>query len=299
MRKPTDEVSFLNSKQLLMMLSLATLWSGSFLFIRMAVPFFGPVPLSAARAVVATLTLMPLLLLSGKLAVLREHWRHIMIIGLISTALPVVCLSISTQYTSAGFASVLNALTPIFSALVAWLWLKEYLSVAMIIGILMGFAGVIVMVFDRDTISSDFLLLPVLAGLLGTLLYGLTGNYSRRFTRDVPALVIAGGCQLFAALFLLPAAALMWPATPIPPQAWLQVLALGMFCTGLAFILYFHLLANIGVARTVVVTYLVPMFAMLWGKLFLDEDVTLKMLIGAICIMTGIGLTTYRHKRPI
>lgn len=282
----------------MMLISLSGLWGASFLFMRMTVPYFGPVPLSATRSVIAALTLMPLLILGGHLPELRKHWMHIMVIGLISTALPATGLAISTQYTSAGFASILNALTPIFSALIAWLWLKEYLSPAMVIGILLGFGGVMVMVFDRETISSSFLLLPVLAGLLATFLYGLTGNYSRRFTPQVPTLAIVAGCQLFSALFLVPIAAFLWPATAIPASSWFYAVVLGVFCTGVAFMLYFHLMATVGVARTVVATYLVPMFAMLWGKLFLDEAVTPKMLVGAVCIMAGIALTTLKPRKP-
>lgn len=279
---------------MLILFTLAALWGGSFLFIRLAVPHFGPVPLSATRSAIATLTLLPLLLASGQWPALRDNWRHLVVLALISTALPVVCLSISTQYTSAGFASILNALTPLFSALVAWLWLKEYLTPAAVVGILMGFGGVVVMVFDRDTLASTFVLLPILAGLCGTFLYGMTGNYSRRFAKGVPVLAISTGCQLFSAIFLLPGAVALWPQTPIAAEYWFYVLILGVFCTGLAYLLYFGLLEKVGVARTVIVTYLVPVFAMAWGKLVLDETISLQMLIGAACILAGIGLTTHK-----
>jgi drug/metabolite transporter (DMT)-like permease len=215
-----------------------------------------------------------------------------MIIGLISTAIPASMLAISTQYTSAGFASILNALTPLFSALVAWLWLKEAMSVSTVAGVSLGFIGVMVMVFDRQTISSNFVLLPILAGVLGTFLYGLTGNYSRRFLHAVSPIVIAAGCQLFSALFMLPLSFFFWPTAAIPLQSWLYACILGVFCTGVAFILYFQLLEKVGVVRTVVVTYLVPVFAMLWGTLFLAETITLKMLIGAVLILAGVGLST-------
>lgn len=275
---------------------MAAIWGASFLFIRMAVPDFGPVPLSAMRSLVAALILMPLMLLKGLWPVFRRNWGHLLVIGLISTALPFSFLSISTQYTSAGFASILNALTPIFSALVAWLWLKEHLSIATVIGILLGFAGVLVMVFDRETISSSFVLLPILAGLAGTFLYGLTGNYSRRFAAGVPVLVIAAGSQLFSSLSLLPVAALLWPEAAIPAASWVYAFILGVLCTAIAHILYFGLLEQVGVARTVIVTYLIPVFAMFWGFMLLDEAVTVKMVAGALCILTGIGLTTYRPK---
>lgn len=275
---------------------LASLWGASFMFIRMAVPHFGPVPLSGTRSLIAALMLTPLMLLKGQWPAFRQAWPHLLVIGLISTALPFSFLSISTQYTSAGFASILNALTPIFSALVAWLWLKEYLTPAVVVGILLGFGGVFVMVFDRETISSSFPLLPILAGLGGTLLYGLTGNYSRRYMTQVPVLTISAGSQVFATLLLLPVAIVQWPQEPIPASSWLYACVLGMACTGLAYILYFGLLEKVGVARTVIVTYLVPVFAMLWGFLVLDERITLQMLAGAACILCGIGLTTWRPK---
>ncbi len=286
----------MNSKQLLQLVVLASIWGASFLFIRMAVPHFGAVPLSGTRSLIAALTLTPLMLLKDQWPAFRRAWKHLLVIGLISTALPFSFLSISTQYTSAGFASILNALTPIFSALVAWLWLKEYLTPAVIVGILLGFGGVFVMVFDRETISSSFPLLPILAGLAGTLLYGLTGNYSRRFMVGVPVLTIAAGSQVFSTLLLLPMALAQWPAEPIPVASWLFACVLGVVCTGVAYILYFGLLETVGVARTVIVTYLVPVFAMTWGYLFLDEKATLQMLAGAACILCGIGLTTYRPK---
>ena len=284
----------MNSRQLLQLFILASIWGASFLFIRLAVPSFGPVALSGTRSFIAALTLMPLMLLKGHWPVFKQYWKHLLVIGLISTALPFSFLSISTQYTSAGFASILNALTPLFSALVAWLWLKEYLTPAAVIGILLGFVGVLVMVFDRETITSNFVLLPVLAGLAGTLFYGLTGNYSRRFMGGVPVLVISAGSQVFATLLLCPVALYLWPAEPIPAASWLYAVILGVLCTGVAYILYFGLLETVGVARTVIVTYLVPVFAMAWGYMLLDEGVTVKMLAGALCILAGIGLTTYK-----
>ncbi|MDC0598415.1 DMT family transporter [Gammaproteobacteria bacterium] len=271
---------------------LASIWGGSFLFTRISVAEFGAIPLSAVRSAIAAMALLPILYMSNQWTVFKQNWLHILVVGLISTAIPFSFISITTQYTSAGFASILNSLTPIFSAIVAWLWLKEYLSIPAVIGIGLSFVGVLVMVMDSDTISSDFTLLPILTGLGATTLYGLTGNYSRKFLSGVPPIAISAGCQFFAALALLPFAYYAWPATPISNAAWTYALILGVICTAVAFILYFHLLEHIGVARTVIVTYMVPVFAMTWGNLFLDELITYKMLLGAAFILTGIGLTT-------
>ncbi len=286
-----------NSRQILQLFVLAAIWGASFLFIRLAVPHFGPVPLSAMRSTIAALVLVPIVLMRGELSIFRQNWPHLLVIGLTSTALPFALFSLTTELTSAGFAAILNSLTPIFSALVAWLWLKEYLTPAMVSGILLGFLGVLVMVFDRETISSGLVLLPVLAGLAGSLFYGLTGNYSRRFAASIPVSVIAAGSQTFSMLTLAPVAFVQWPAAPVPGSAWAYVLVLGVLCTAVAHLMYFNLLGKVGVARTVIVTYLIPVFAMLWGFLILGEGVTLKMLAGAACVLSGIGLLTYKPRR--
>jgi drug/metabolite transporter (DMT)-like permease len=270
------------------------MWGGSFLLIRLSVDSFGPVPLTTTRSLIAALALMPLVIARGKLGEFLQFWPHLLVLGLISVALPFSMISISTQYTTAGFASILNALTPIFSTLIAWLWLKDALTPAAMLGILLGFLGVMVMVLDRETISASYSLLPVLAGLGATFFYGLTGNYSLRYVKGISPLVVSTGCQVFASLLLLPVAIWQWPETPIPWAGWVHAAILGIVCTGIAFMIYFHLLKTVGVARAVVVTYLVPVFAMMWGVVFIDETITLKMFAGAGLILTGIGLTTYR-----
>lgn len=282
----------MSARQLLTLCLLASFWGASFLFMRLSVDAFGVLPLTALRSAVAALTLSPLLLMKGQWAAFRRHWGHIAVVGILASALPFTFLALSTQHTSAGFASIMNSLTPIFSALVAWLWLKETLDLPGVLGIGLSFGGVLVMMGDGATLGGTLPVLPVLAGVSATVFYGLAGNYSRRFLRDAPPVAVAAGCQIFATLALLPAALWLWPSLQPSALAWGSAATLGVVCTGLAFILYFHLLASVGVARTVIVTYLVPVFAMLWGWFFLGEVVTPHMLAGAACILTGIGLTT-------
>jgi drug/metabolite transporter (DMT)-like permease len=262
------------------------------MFARISVGEFGAIPLSAARSSIAALTLFPIVLMSGQWRQFMRYWKHFIVLGLISTALPFTFITLSTQFSTAGFASILNSLTPIMSAAIAWLWLKEYLSVPAIVGIGLSFAGVLVMITDTQSIATDLVMLPILFGLLAAFFYGLTGNYSRKFAEGVPSIVLATGCQVFAALFLIPPAIILWPDNPISTTGWINAVILGLLCTGVAFILYFHLLENIGVARTVIVTYMIPVFGMLWGTLFLDETITPVMMAGAVLILSGIALTT-------
>lgn len=279
------------------MVILAAIWGSSFLFARISVGEFGAIPLSAARSLVAALTLFPLMVIKGQWPYFRDNWKHFIVLGLISTALPFTFITISTQFSTAGFASILNSLTPIMSAGVAWIWLKEYLSIPAMIGIGLSFVGVLFMITDTQSIATDFILLPVLTGLGAAFFYALTGNYSRKFVQNVPSVAQATGCQVFAALFLIPPALYLWPENDISPGGWMNAVILGLMCTSLAFILYFYLLKNIGVARTVIVTYMIPIFGMLWGYLFLDEIITTKMFMAAILILSGIALTTGLLKR--
>lgn len=274
------------------MVILAAIWGSSFLFARISVEEFGAIPLSAIRSAIAAMTLFPLMLWSGQWPGFIGNLKHFVVLGLTSTAVPFTCITLSTQFSTAGFASILNSLTPIMSASIAFFWLGERLSAPAVFGIGLSFSGVIIMITDTQSISSELIFLPVLAGLCAAFFYGLTGNYSRKYVHGVPPIAQATGCQVFAALFLLPPALLLWPDNSISTAGWTNAVILGLLCTGVAFILYFTLLMNIGVAKTVIVTYMIPVFAMLWGFLFLDETITLKMLAGTVFILTGIALTT-------
>lgn len=287
----------MKSRHFIELVILGSLWGSSFLVTRISVDELGPVVLTMLRAFVASLALAPLMFAGGHWQSFRQNWGHILVIGIISTALPFICLSTATQYSTAGFASILNSLMPIFSAIIAWMWLKETLSMSAITGIVLGFLGVVVMLADTHSISSDFLLLPILAGMGASLFYALNGNYTRRFVQDVSPVALSAGCQFFACLCLLPPAWADWPDTPVSLQAWMCMVYLGVVCTGVAFILYFRLLRNVGVANTALVTYLVPVFAMLFGVVFLDETITWPMVAGAVCILTGIAMTTGLARR--
>ena len=279
-------------RYIIILIVLAAIWGSSFMFARISVDEFGAIPLSAARSAIAALTLYGIMVLSGKSGRFWRHWKQFCVLGLVSTALPFTFITLSTQFSTAGFASILNSLTPIMSATIAFFWLKESLTAPMVVGIGLSFAGVLVMITDTRSVATDVVLLPVLFGLLAAFFYGLTGNYSRRYMAGVPSIVLATGCQVFAAGFLLPPAIFLWPDAAISAGGWINAAILGLMCTGLAFILYFHLLENVGVARTVIVTYMIPVFGMLWGFLFLDETITVGMTGGAALILCGIALTT-------
>jgi len=274
------------------MLLLAAIWGSSFLFMRSATPEFGAIGLVIVRTSVAAACLLPLLMMTGKVHVVKQYWRPILFVGLVNTAIPFCLFSYSTVLLGAGLASILNATAPIFGALVAFFWLKDKLSPLAIFGLFLGFAGVAVLSMVRSGTDLQVSLIPIIGALLSTCAYGIAACYIKQRLSGVNTLAIATGSQVFATLILAPLALWFWPAQAPSSQAWLQAIVLGVACTGVAYILYFRLIANIGAARAISVGYIVPVFGVIWGMIFLDEVITPLMLTGAALILLGVSFTT-------
>jgi drug/metabolite transporter (DMT)-like permease len=274
------------------LLMLAALWGASFLFIRIAVPYFGPVPLIELRVGIGGLFLLPLLLLRGGLPDLRTAILPIFVVGVVNSALPFTLLAFAAMSLTAGFVSILNASSPLFGAMVAYFWLKDRLSPLRVVGLVTGFAGVALLVWDKASFKPGGSGLAIMAALLAAIFYGVAVNYTKKKLARVNSLAIATGSQLCATIALLPLAAWYWPAEVPGFKIWMIVLGLAAGCTGLAFIIYFRLIANVGPARAIAVTFLIPVFGVLWGALFLDETPTVSMLAGCAVILLGTALAT-------
>jgi drug/metabolite transporter (DMT)-like permease len=278
-------------RDLLDLLLLAALWGGSFLFVRAAVPAFGPFALIELRVGIAALMLLPLLALRGSIGELRSNAAPIAVVGLMNSALPFTLFAFASLTMTAGFAAILNATAPLFGAVVAHIWLKDRLRRVQVLGLLIGFGGVLLLVWSRTAFAGGGSGWAVAAALFATLAYGIAANYTKRVLTGIGPLSIATGSQCAAALALLPLALWAWPIATPPLRTWLEVILLGVGSTGVAYLLYFRLIASIGPTRAVSVTFLVPVFGMLWGALYLGETVTLSMLLGCGVILLGTALT--------
>jgi len=274
------------------LLLLAAVWGASFIFMRTTVPDFGPIMLITLRTGIAAVFLLPFLIKAKLLSQLKIHWLPILVVGLINTAIPFCLFSYSTLYLGAGYASVLNATVPMFGAIIGFFWLKDYLSNIAIFGLLVGFCGVLLLSIARDAAFSAEALLPVLAALLATLSYGAAACYAKKYLIGIQVLTVATGSQCFAFLSLAPLSLAFWPEQMPGLHSWLQVLILGVACTALAYILYFRLIANVGAAKAITVAYLVPVFGVMWGIVFLDEHLSPGMWVGAGLVILGVALTT-------
>lgn len=274
---------------------LGALWGGSFLFMRIASPEFGSFALGGVRAGLASLILLPLLIMhSGGVRALLMASRPIATLSLINTTIPFVLFAFAALYLSTGASAILNAMAPFFAAVVAWMWMGERMSHAAIVGLMLGFGGVVVLMGGPGALRGDPVTATLAAAgvLLATFGYGVAVNFMRHRLKDVSPTAVSTGCHVFGAIVLLPLAAGTWPAKPPSTTAWLSVFALAALSTALAFTLYVRLIARIGPTRAVTSTFLSPAFGMLWGAVFLDEPVTLEMVVGASVIVLGVALTT-------
>jgi drug/metabolite transporter (DMT)-like permease len=279
-------------RDLLDLTLLAALWGGSFLFMRYAVPDFGVVPLIWLRVALASVCLLPLLLLKRQFGALRQQAGALTVMSLFNSGLPFLLIAWATLSITAGLASIMNAMTPVFTALIGALWLGDRLDGRRSLGLLLGLAGVALLAADKADFRPGGSGWAIVAMLLATACYGFAANHTRRYLQGVPALVNATGTQLVSALVLLPPALWSWPERMPGLGPWLATLVLGVACSALAYLLFFRLIARVGASRAVTVTFLVPVFGTLWGALFLGEPVTASMLAGGAVVLLGTGLAT-------
>lgn len=274
------------------LVGLAAIWGASFLFMRLGAGEFGPVALAAVRVAGAALVLLPLLLWRGQWGDLRHHWRAIFVVGLTNSALPFLLFSYAALGISAGLSSIFNASTPLWGALIGWWWLRDRPGASRALGLAIGFAGVIGLAWQKASFQPGGSGWAIAACVGAAMLYGLSANYTKQRLQGVAPMAVAAGSQLSAALALAVPAVLWWPAAMPSGRAWLMVALLAVLCTGLAYLMYFRLIAHVGAANAIAVTFLIPAFAVLWGWLFLGEPLTAAMAVGCAVILLGTALAT-------
>lgn len=266
------------------LLSLGAIWGASFLFMRVVAPVLGPLVTADARMLIAAAALALWLRLSGHHLQWRRWWVQYTVVGMINTGIPFILFAFAALSLGAGEMAVINATAPIWGAVLSALFLRERMTGRSACGLVLGIAGVVLVSAPATASGAP---LPWIAAVTASAFYGFTGVYLRRRAPDVPARGLAAGTQLAAGLFVLPLAA-AWPAPASPPPLVVaSLLALGLLCSAVAYVLYFRLIADLGATRALTVTYLIPLFAMLWGTLFLGERPTATMAGGAVLVIAG------------
>ena len=276
--------------------ALGAIWGASFLFMRLAVTEFGPIPTATLRVTIGALFLLPFLLWRGQLGLLRRRWLPVMFVGLLNSGVPFALFAFALLTITTGLSSIINASVPMFGALVAWLWLGERPGFWRIAGLVLGFVGVALLAWDQAGIksaSSGIHPIWAIAACLGACIsYALAASFSRLYLQGVPPLVAATGSQIGAAVGMALPAAWLWPTQPPGQGAWLSLLVLGALCTGVAYMIYFGLLSGTTPSRALAVTYLIPLFAVTYGIVLLGEQVTHGMGLSAAIILIGTAMAT-------
>jgi drug/metabolite transporter (DMT)-like permease len=275
------------------LVALAAMWGASYLFMRYAVSWFGPIAMIEMRVALAGALLTAFVAATGGAAGWRRHWRGFLFMGAIGLALPFVLIAQALTAIDASTAAILNALSPLFASLFAAMWIRDPITPTKMGGIALCLAGTAVLVGWTPKPMTDRELLGASLSIAATALYGFTTVFAKVHLKESSPLGTSSGTLLCAAVALLPVVAFApapHPVAAIPAMAWVAVLGLAVVSTTVAFILYYRLIADVGPVKAITVTLLVPIFGMIWGVAFLGEPVTPGRLAGCAVILAGCSL---------
>ena len=294
---PSRKERAVNPVDIFRLLSLAAIWGASFLFMRIIAPVIGTLPTAFFRVSIAAVGLL------GILGLMRISWdfkgklKTVMLLGVINSGIPATLYSVAAQVLPAGYSSIFNATTPLMGVLIGGLFFHERLTGAKLGGVFLGLFGVGVLTRAGPVTFDMQLLMGAVACLLATTCYGFAGFLARRWLDQAGGLdsrLSAVGSMLGATLFLLPlfgySVISQPPATWGGWNVWLSLLGLGLGCTAFAYIVYFRLLSSIGPVKSMTTTFLIPLFGVLWGALFLDEPLSMAHIYGGMLIALALWL---------
>jgi len=276
-------------------LLLATLWSLQFIFMRLAVPVLGTAMVAEGRALFAAAFLLPWVVWIARQRIAPlEHWKDHLAVGLVNNVLPFACFAWAATVLPAGYLAIINGMVPLWTAIIAAPVLKEPLGAWRIAGFGLGIAGVALIV-NLGPVELDALtLLAALAGVTGAALWGWAGVMIKQRYGRLPPMGLAAGSIAFAAVIMAP----LWALAPAPSawtvEATASLVALGVLCSGFAYLPFFTLIRDIGPSRTLTVGLMIPVLGVLWGWLLLDETVTFPMLAGATLVLAALAMVM-RH----
>ena len=279
------------------LLLLSAIWGSSFLFLRIASPAFGPIFLIEMRVLSGLLVLLPVFFVMRKYQEFKLHWKMILLVSLLNMAIPFCFFAYSALNMGAGLLSIMNATVPIFTAMVGFLYFRQRLSQLGFAGLVVGLLGVAILMSEsrgESGITSD---LAIPAALFASILYGIAINLAAHKLQGVSGITITTGSLFFSSAILLPLAIRSRPEVIPEGVIWLSVLSLGIVCTGFGYVLFYRLIAEIGSQRAITTTYLIPLFSIFWGSLFLGETLSVAMFLGGVTVLLGVALTTGRSSQ--
>ncbi len=288
----------MRAADLVRLVALAAIWGGSYLFMRIAVPHVGAAWLVEGRTLAGGLVMAAFLVATQRGSGLARHWRGYLVMGVVGVAAPFWLIGTAVKTIDASTAAILNATSPIFSAIVAAIWIRERLTAEKVAGIALSIAGIAVLVGWTPRPMTHAELLACAMSLTACACYGFIAVFTKVHMKDAPSAALSAASCLVAALAMAPFTPWEVLASPVPAGAWLAVLALGVVCTGYAFILYYRLIRELGPVKALTVTLLVPVFGILWGVLFLGDPLTPGRVAGCAIVLAGCALALGLMRLP-
>jgi len=280
---------------LLRLLLLAAIWGGSFVFLRVVAPALGPIVTADLRVLIAWAALAIYFRTVGLDMAWWRFWRQYLVIGTFNAALPFFLFAFAALHIPASYSAILNATSPFFGALFAGPWLGEKITLLKSVGFVFGIAGVGLVTGVAADAAGGSTTLAMTACLLAAMSYGFVSVYTKKFAAKVQPRAIAAGSQLMAGLLLLPLTPLAPPPGPVTSFIAVNMILFALLSSGVAFLLYFRLIADIGPTKSLTVTFLMPIFTMIWAALFIGEAITAVMIVGCGLILAGTGLVVLRR----
>ncbi|MDA8683728.1 DMT family transporter [Gammaproteobacteria bacterium] len=281
-------------KYWVLLIFLGALWGSAFMFIKVATPEYGPVALVNARLIIASLIFLPILLRKKYLPLLAPIWKHVLILSVINNMIPFTLFSYASLGSSSNILAILNATTAFNTMVIAYFWINESVTLKQIIGLILGFIGVIILVNPQN---SEATLISSISCLVAAAFYSLSTVFIQKNSAKTNKLVLIGWSIVFSAVLMMPISYIYLPESIPSFEANISAVWLGAVSTGLGFLGYVRLIDKIGAVKTSIVAYFLPVFGILWGYIFLDEKISISVVIGCLVVLMGIFLATSNNNK--
>ena len=281
-------------KNWILLILLGAVWGSAFMFIKISADDFGPILLVNLRLLLAGALFLPFLLRKKYLAHFKSHFPGILILSIFSNAFPFTMFSYASLGATSNMLGILNGTTAFMTMVVAYFWLKESITPKQIFGIILGFLGILVLVNPANgsaTLGASGF------ALVGALSYSFSGVYIQKYQLNANKFVLIGWAMLFGGLLLTPLSFFNLPNQMPDNNAIAALLWLGIVSTGIAYLGYIRLIEQIGAVRTSTVTYLLPVFSIIWGSIFLQEKITWIIFGGFIFVMIGMYFANNKNTK--
>ena len=277
----------------ILLTALAAIWGSAFMFIKISAVVFGPILLVTLRLLIAGLVFMPFLLRKNKRHLFKPYLPAILIIAIVSNAIPFSMFAYASLGATSNMLGILNGTTAFLTTVIAYFWLKESVTSKQIIGLILGFIGVFILVNPSNG-STTFI--ASMCAMIGSLCYAFNAVYLQKHHSNSDKIVLIGWSMLFGGLFMIPLASFNLPNEMPDINSILALLWLAVISTGLGYLAYVRLIDKIGAVKTATLTYLLPVFSIIWGAIFLQEQITFIILGGFIFVMMGMYFANSSNK---